>query len=176
MSDLITITGEDIVGWDGEDHTGAFAELGVSYAGEAEYAAVMTRVFEVSLDFVLRHGLIDQRIYDNHYKGTLEYLRYYNEGRDAYLAGQDEDNPHDTGTVNDPGHWNTSIYHKRYPWYDGYRETQAAAMEEKYHIKAMQAEIRAVIERHGLTVQDCDEYPESYSSAKTPQGFFVKLT
>lgn len=179
MNPLITITGRDIIGWDDQDHTGALKELGVEFRplkhGIDPLIADMT--FQVPLDFVLRHGhLMNDEIYDSHYRGSTEYLRYYNEGRDAYLAGKEEEPPYDTGTTDDPDYWTTSIYHKRYPWYDGYREARDNALEKRHAIRAMQAEIREVVERHGLTVEDCDEYPASYSYAKTPEGYPIKLT
>lgn len=176
MNTPIKITGKDIIGMDGEDHTGALKELGVKFKSNKR-DEVWNREFEVDLDFILRHGhLMNDEIYENHYKGSSEYRRYYNEGREAYLAGKEEDPPYGTGTIDDSDYWNTSLYHKCYPWYDGYRKTQAAAMKKKYDIKAMQKEIRAIIKRHGLTVKDCDEYPGSYSYAETPEGYFVKLT
>ena len=173
----ITITGRDIIEYNGNDNTGALAELGVTFTPRNDGCFdtdIANLTFQVDLDFVLRHGLLDNRISESHYKGSSEYLRYYNEGRDAYLAGKEEDPPYDTGTVVDPDYWRNSIHHKRYPWYDGYRETRAAVMETKYRIKDMQAKIARIIKKHELVLDHEDEY--GYPYAKTSEGYTVKLS
>lgn len=172
---LITITGEDIIGGDGRDNTSALAELGVAFTPleqgyDTDIAAMR---FQVDLSFVLRHGLLDERISKAYYVGTPEYLRYYNEGRDAFLAGQPMENPHDTGTVADPGYWAQSMYHKRYPWFDGYRQTEKATYTARYRLNEMQDRIRAIVAEHGCKVDYTDEYGTPY--AVTPEGFHVEL-
>lgn len=164
----ITITGEDIIGWDGTDQTGALKELGIPMPKEATWTETCRMTFQVDFDFVLRHDLLDETIYSNHYRCSSEWSRYYEEGKAAYYAERDESNPYHKEEGN--------LYLKVYPWYEGYRESRAAVMEARYSLKAMQAEVRAVVERHGLTVEDCDEYPASYSYGKTPEGHTVKLT
>lgn len=165
----ITITGEDIIGWDGTDRTGALKELGVLMPKKATWAATCAMTFQVDLDFVLRHDLLDEANYKSHYRDSPQYMVYHEEGKQAFLAGRDESNPYHREE-------NVNIRLRAYPWYDGYRETQAATMEAKYLLTMMQKEIRAVIAKYGLTVEDCDEYPASYSYAKTPEGYHVKLT
>ena len=173
----ITITGNDIIGTDGKDHTGALVELGVPFVARSDGfldPEINNREFDVDLDFVLRHGLIDARIYESHYKGSEEFNRYYNEGKAAFLAGKEGGpNPYDTGTIHDEGYWNTSIYHRRYPWYDGYRETQLAFYTNKYKLDAFQQEIKDVISKYGLTLDYEDEYGHPY--VKTPEGYTLQL-
>ncbi len=178
MTKPITITGRDIIEINGRDNTGALAELGVAFIPRTDGYfdnEVADLTFQVDLDFVLRHGLLDQHISDAHYKGTPEYLCYYNEGRDAFLAqeGNEADNPHDTGTIADPDYWTQSIYRKRYPWYEGYRETQSRVMDERYRLKEMQDKIRTIVAAHGCQIDYTDEYGTPY--VKTPEGYVIEL-
>lgn len=172
----IKITGRDIIETDGKDNTGAFVELGYAFTprtgGEME-TKVCNAVFKVDLDFVLRHGLLNDEINKKHYKHSDEYKKYYNEGKAAFLAGTDEDNPYDTGTIKDPLYWNTSIMHKRYPWFEGYREAEAATANKKHKLDEFHNEIKAVIRKYGLILEYSDEYGDPY--AKTPDGFVTKL-
>ena len=168
----ITITGRDIIEYDGRDHTGALKELGIEYISRTDGcfdSKIGDLIFQVDLDFVLRHALLDEQIYNKYYKKSEEYKKYYNEGRDAYLAGQEEDSPYDTGTTADKDYWTTSVYHKRHPWYDGYRETETKTAEDKYQIKQMNEELKAVVAKYGLQIEYEDEY--GYAYGKTPEGY-----
>ena len=169
MSGPIIITGRDIIGWDGTDRTGALAELGVSFTppkGGGLDTAVAAMRFQVDLDFVLRHDLLDSIIYQEHYKGSPRYQQHYGEGRDAFLAGKPEDPPYEDSA-------NESIYLRHYPWYDGYRETRKRVANEKYRLSAMKDRIRAIVAEHGCKIEYTDEYGTPY--AVTPEGYNVEL-
>lgn len=172
----IKITGRDIIGFDGLDHTDAFKELGVELKpSDIEFDSELQGLtFNVDLDFVLRHGLLDRDIYDNHYAGTEEYLKYFNEGKECFERGGDEsENQHNNFSIADKDFWTESIYHKRYPWYDGFRQTRDSFFKKKYNLDNFQEEIKSVIKKYGLTLEYTDEYHSPY--ATTPEGFVVQL-
>lgn len=163
----IKITGEDIIGFDGKDPTGALKELGIKFkpllSGYETKIGKLT--FRVDLDFVLRHGLLNKEIYNNHYIGTEEYLKYFNEGKECFERGGDQcENEHLNAK---------DFYHKRCPWYDGFRQTRDSFFKKKYNLDNFQEEIKSVIKKYGLTLEYTDEYHSPY--AKTPEGFVVEL-
>lgn len=178
MSNKIKVSGRNFVFWDGEDHTGALKELGIDYKGYEDkitYAKICNSWFEVDLDFILRHGALDNEIYEKHYKGSEEYLKYYNEGKQAFLNGNPQDNPYIWSDLKtDPDEYWTNK-HKKWgcPWFDGYRETEKEYNENKYKLTQMQNEIREIVKKYGLVINYTDEYGTPY--AQTPEGYTVEL-
>ncbi len=176
MKNKITIIGEDIIGCDGQDHTGALKELGVEYTYNGSGLLdpnICQMIWKVDLDFVIRHGLLNDVIYEQHYKGSPEYIKYWQEGKEAFLAGKDDpcDNPYTDSDMSDPGYWKDVLRWKGYPWYDGFRETEAETREKKYKLIAFQKEIAKVVKKYGLTIKYTDEYNSPY--CVTPEGYNV---
>lgn len=172
----IKITGRDIIETDGEDHTGALKELGVEYTYKGDGlldSSICNLTFMVDLDFILRHGLMNHEIYEVHYKGSKEYDKYYNEGKQAFLDGKEENNPYNNKTIKDEDYWLNDHMVKACPWFDGYRETEKALAYKKYKLDEFQKEIRAVIEKYGLILEYTDEYGTPY--VKTKEGYISKL-
>lgn len=173
---FVKLKGERIIGCNGEDNTGALAELGVPYVGYSDkeaYYKICQMVFEVPLDFVLRHGRLDAESYEV-YKTTEEYKKYFNEGREAYLNGTDEvNNPYDTATKADENYWFDSIYRKRYPWYDGYRKTEIDLNFKEYNLKEFEREFKELCKKYQLITHREDEY--GYLFLKTKRGYIYNL-
>ena len=170
----IAITGKDIIEYDGKDHTGAFKELNFKFKSLADGRLdldVCNREFYVDLDFVLRHGLMNDIIYKKYYKGSEQYKKYYNEGKQAFLDGKND--PLDNSYTDKKNDWLNDLQVKGYPWYEGYRETKSNFYEQKYKLEEMQNEIRGIVKKYGLEIEYSDEYCDPY--AITPEGYQVKL-
>ena len=123
----IRITGRDIIELDGLDHTGALEDLGVLYKYKGALdPSVCNLKFNVDLDFILRHGLMNDEIYKKYYKRSNLYKIYYKEGEQAFLDGKNDpcDNPYTNKSIKDRDYYLDDLMVKGYPWYDGYREAE----------------------------------------------------
>jgi hypothetical protein len=163
----ITILGRDIIDGDAPDIVKAFKELGVVYTPPKRGVDLTfaENVFNVDIDFILRHNLMNNDIYDKHYKYTAEYLKYHNEGAQAFLDGKDDptDNPYD----------DFDLWKRAYPWYDGYRKTQKTFYTEKYKTEEFLNKVRALAKNYNLSINHESEYGYAYFS--TPEGYAIHL-
>ncbi len=168
MENKIRITGYDIIGWSGLDETGALKELGIDFtpleAGYCQNVAAME--FWVDLDFVIKHELWNNNIYNNFYKGSPKYLEYYNLGAEAFNKTKSihEDNPFNE---------DTERRLRTFPWYEGFREAKDTYFKEKYKLGEFQTEVRGLIEKYGLILDYCAENNRPY--IQTPEGYIGEL-
>ena len=176
----IKITLRDIVGVNGKDNTGALTELGFQYKDPRDRDKWDSTVFLVDLDFIIRHGRYnasgpngDMDLYKEHYKGSPQYMKYYEEGKQAFFDRKDDplDNPYtNSNLVNDSDeYWLNKLVGRGYPWYDGYRETEAKFNEDKYKIKEFKKEVKKLAEKYDFKIEHEDEY--GYPYLVTPDGF-----
>ena len=179
----IKITLRDIVGTNGKDNTGALKELNFPYNDNKDRDK-WGHVFEVDLDFIIRHGRYTARgpngdldIYNEYYKGSPTYMKYYNEGVRAFWDGKDDpcDNPHTNSDLNnDPEeYWLNKLVGRGYPWYDGYRETEKRINKEKYKLNEFQDEVLGLVKKYGLEIKYTDEY--NYPYLITKDGFSLNF-
>ncbi len=167
----IKITGDDIIGWDHHDPTGALKELGVEYKPwglpKNNIAEVKAMEFEVDMDFILRHDLLDYKTY-SYYQKTEIYKKYYDEGWNAFKA----DGPLYARCPYDLE--KNKLHEKVYPWLEGFRSVQWEFFQNKYRLDQFREELQALFSKYGLQLCESDEY--SPSRIRTPEGYECSLT